>query len=392
MTLPFSTRLALRQLAHKGAGLIGVFSGVCLAVVLVFAQLGFQNALIDSVLNLGRAMRADLIITSAQFETMAYTPPWFSRNLLDMASGIDGVTSARPVYAFIGQVRDQASGRPLAARFIAFDPAQPVLDLPDVDAQLSTLSLPNAALVDRRSRQGLYALFEQFRDHGLQSIYTQNAADTLATRIDVRGSFSLGPDFTIPDDFVVSDLSYYRLFRFPLDRISLGLVTLNKNVDPNVARFRLQDAIGDNVRVFTKQEFLTNERNYFLYKTPIGIVFSSGFAVGLIIGTTFIFNTLQNIISSNLPEYAVLRAMGYRGSFFVALAANIAIIVSIIAFLLAIFCAFALYRLVASATKLHFALTPGVVMMVFMAVLVMSISAVVLSIRKIQGGNPLDLF
>ena len=51
-----SVFLALRQLLHRSRGSIGGLAGVCVAVVLMFMQLGFRNALYDSALNIPAAL------------------------------------------------------------------------------------------------------------------------------------------------------------------------------------------------------------------------------------------------------------------------------------------------------------------------------------------------
>ena len=62
----------------------------------VFTQLGFKGALYDSAVNSIRALDADIILTSREFQTMAFTPPWMPIHLLHDAQGVGGVASARP--------------------------------------------------------------------------------------------------------------------------------------------------------------------------------------------------------------------------------------------------------------------------------------------------------
>lgn len=390
--LPFSTRLALRQLRYKGMSLAGVFAGVCVAIVLVFVQLGFAGALVNSVLNLGRALDADLFISGEQFETIAYSPPWFARDILYRAEATPDVVNARPFYAFINQIRDPATGRPLAARFMAFDPARPAFRQADIRGNAAQLSYPNSVLIDSRSRQGFRAIVERVQAGGTETIYLQNPAATLAPRVDVRGTFELGPDFTLPGSVVTSDLNFYRLLRLPLDRVSLGLVSIRPGADPIRVRDALHARLGNDARIFTRDEFIKNESDYFLYETPIGVIFLSGILIGVVIGVVFIFNLLHGIIQSNLSEYAVLRALGYEDRFFTVLVVQIAALVSVVAFIPSIVLTLGIYSFVGWQTQLQFQLTITTCVIVFVATLLMSVVAVLFAIRKLKSSNPLDLF
>ncbi|WP_430436130.1 FtsX-like permease family protein [Oceanibaculum nanhaiense] len=388
----FSTRLAIRQLRHIGLRLFGTFSGICVAIVLVFAQAGFMNALVGSALNLPRALQADLFITGPQFETMAYSPPWFARSLMDKALAVPGVADARPFYAIISQARNPYDGTAMSARFIAFDPSRPVLDLPEVTQALPYLKLPDAALLDSRSRRKFIPIIERLENGGEQRLYLQSPGATLAPEMRVIGLYGLGPDFTIDGSFIFSDLNYYRLFQLPLDRLSLGLLTIEPGADLQKVRDAVAAALGDRAKVFTHAEFVAGERDYFLFQTPIGIILGFGLAVGVFIGIVFVMQALYSIIDMNISEYAVLRAMGYRDMFFIALVLQIAVLIGVGAFIPSIGITALIYELVGDATRLRFTLSLDIVGTVFLATIVMGSVAVLFAVRKLRRNNPLDLF
>lgn len=388
----FSTRLAIRQLRHIGLRLFGTFSGICVAIVLVFAQAGFMNALVGSALNLPHALQADLFITGPQFETMAYSPPWFARTLLDKAHAVPGVADARPFYAIISQARNPDDGTAMSARFIAFEPSQPVLDLPEVTQALPLLKLPDTALLDSRSRRKFIPIIESLENGEEQRLYLQSPAATLAPEMRVIGLYGLGPDFTIDGSFIFSDLNYYRLFQVPLDRLSLGLLTIEPGADLQSVRDAVAAALGDRAKVFTHAEFVAGERDYFIFQTPIGIILGFGLAVGVFIGIVFVMQALYSIIDMNISEYAVLRAMGYRDMFFITLVLQIALLIGVGAFIPSLGITSLIYSLVGDATKLSFTLSLDIVGVVFLAMIVMGSVAVLFAARKLRRNNPLDLF
>jgi putative ABC transport system permease protein len=392
MKMPFATLLAARQLRYMGLSLVGKFAGVCVAIVLVFIQFGFQNALLNSVLNLDRALIGDIVISGPQFETMGYSPPWFARNLLYKAQSAEGVKAVEPVYIFVGQVREAQNGRPTAARFIAFDPARPVLDLPQIAELLPKLRLPNAVLLDDRSRQGLEPLVSSIGAREMPTLYLQNQSSALAARLDFIGTFSLGPDFALAGNIILSDLNFYRFFQFPLDRVSLAAVTLKPGQDAATVRDRIQGLIGNQAQVSLRSDFIDAERTYFNNETPIGVLFSCGILIGILIGVVFVFEVLHGIIDANLSEYAVLRAMGYRDGFFILLVIQIAIALAVAAFIPSLILTLMLYELIGNATHLSFALTWSTTLAVLAATLTMSVIAVLFALRKLKTSNPIELF
>jgi putative ABC transport system permease protein len=392
MILPFSTRLALRQLHYLGVRLIGAFAGVCVSILLIFAQIGFQNALVDSSLNLARAFKGDIFIVGPQYETMAYSPPWFARSLIYKASAVEGVASARSVYNFISQIRNAGDGTAMTARFIAFDPDQPVFDDPQIRAQIPLMKLPRAALLDARSRRKFEAIVRQVQTEQTVPLFLQSQGSTLAPSFDVVGTFPLGPDFTIDGVVLLSDLNFYRFFQFPLDRIMLGVVRIMPGYDAAKVRDALASRLGAEAQIKLRDTLISDERDFLMNQTPIGVILGFGLAVGVSIGAVFLLQVLHNVIESNLSEYAVLRAMGYRDQFFIGLVSQIAIIIAILAFIPSLMLTVVLYRVVENATRLRFHLTTDVIGSVLAALLVMSAVAAVVGLRKLRGTNPLELF
>jgi putative ABC transport system permease protein len=392
MTLPFHTVLALRQMRYKGMGLIGPFAGVCVAVILVFIQLGFKNALTGSVLNFDRALIADIVITGSQFETIAFAPPWFARSIIYQAQGVAGVQRVVPVYVNLAQLRDPDHGDLLASRFIGFDPDDPVLALPVLARYVDTLRLPSVALIDERSRNQLTNVADRVAHGRSERLYLQNPALPTAAHLDLVGTFSLGPDFTLMSSVVLSDLNFYRLFQLPPDRVSLGLVTTRPDADPRRVRDELAARLGDGVHVSLRRDFIEAESRYFSDRTPVGVVTMVGALVGVLIGVVFVVEVLHGIIESNLSEYAVLRAMGYGNRFFLALVLQIAMVAGAAAFVASLVITLLCYGLLEHATRLTFALESGTVASVLLGTLAMSGLAAVFALRKLLRSNPIDLF
>ena len=89
--LGVAVRLAFQQLTHRGAKLVGALLGVSVAIVLMFTQLGFKGALYDSGTATPRSLDADLFLTTSEFQTMSFNPPWLPIHVLYDARAVKGV-------------------------------------------------------------------------------------------------------------------------------------------------------------------------------------------------------------------------------------------------------------------------------------------------------------
>src|SRR5207253_9486641 len=125
-------------------------------------------------------------------------------------------------------------------RVIAFDPADPVLEIPGIEAYRRQLQLPDTALMDVKSKKH----------------FGRCAADTqreLAQRnIRVVGTFALGTDFSIDGNILMSDRNFAKFFPDPtspsvLSKVDVGLIKTDPDVDPITVQRALQQALPDDV-------------------------------------------------------------------------------------------------------------------------------------------------
>ena len=97
--------LAWLQLKREKLRLLVALSGVGFAVVLIFMQLGFQDALFDSSVRYHKTFVYDLAMISPKTDFIVL-PEGFSRRRLIQTLGVPGVESVAPVY--LGLILPQA--------------------------------------------------------------------------------------------------------------------------------------------------------------------------------------------------------------------------------------------------------------------------------------------
>ena len=384
--------LAYRQLTHRGSKLIGALMGVTVAIVLMFTQLGFKGALYDSATAVAVAFDGEIVLTSPDFQTMSFNPPWMPREVLYDARTVPGVAAASPFYSSTVQVVNPVDGNFITTWLYAFSPDQPIFKLPDVNANIPQLRLAQTAIIDRLSRNDLHALAAEVIRTGNLELVLPAASLGVQFVFTMAGTFEIGPTINVDGNIITSDVNFYRYLRVPLDRVSLGVVRVADGYDPVEVKKALDQRLGSRARVFLKDDFTDNEINFYARKTPIGFIFNAGLLVGVFVGIVFISQVLHGIISDNIREYATLRAIGYHQAFFVQLVGVIAITVAIFTYIPSTIVTLGIYEVASTATRLPLDLKLSYLIEVFVLVVSMGLVATFLATKKLKAADPVDLF
>src|SRR5437764_6380983 len=97
MSIKFTTPLAWKNLTHDVRRLLVAVSGVAFAVILIFMELGFLNALLESTVQLLRRLNGEIVIVSpAQYSLIAAER--FDIRRLNQVRQIPGIANAWPLY------------------------------------------------------------------------------------------------------------------------------------------------------------------------------------------------------------------------------------------------------------------------------------------------------
>src|SRR3954467_6227234 len=96
-TMKYRTPLAWKNLTHQPRRLLVAVSGVAFAVILIFMELGFLNALLESTVQVLRRLRGEIVLVSrAQYALVAGER--FDIRRLYAAREIPGVAAVSPLY------------------------------------------------------------------------------------------------------------------------------------------------------------------------------------------------------------------------------------------------------------------------------------------------------
>jgi putative ABC transport system permease protein len=366
--------------------------GIGFAVVLMFTQIGFLYGLFDSAVEVIRLMKADLVVLSPA----RYTVPSeqrFDYGLIDRAKGVAGVNQVIPLYMdrslAVARVEGHVS-RSIRVLGVPVD-AKPFTDEP-MNRRCEELSDARMALVDRRSKE-TYG----FEKRDLAKLRAQNV-ELSGQRVTLRDWVTIGTDFVYDGTLIVSEAGVERYFPTrngrgqPLAAVDLGLIRLEPGSQIEQVRSNLQSVLGNGVEVFTHRELVDREIGFWARNTPIGIIFSIGTIMGMLIGVIICYQILFTDIQDHLPEYATLKAMGYGPGYFLRFVLAQAFYLCMSGFIPGWIVSWFLYQWLSDWTGLVMRLQPDRVFIVGMLTLIMSILSGLLAVRKLWRTDPAALF
>jgi len=392
MKISHRVPLAWKNLTHDRRRLAVAVSGIGFAVVLMFMQTGFKNALFDSTVQVLEKLDADLVLIAKSRYALPANQT-FSLDRIVQARGVEGVRTAHPFY--IERPRAvwlQPGGRGLPIRVLACDPNDPVLLIPEISQKAEALKRPGTALIDEKNKA-------VYGPPGGRKPWPEWRGVTLAGRsIELVGSFRLGTDFANDGNLFMDSNNFAKYFpsrapgRDPLEVVDLGAVRVEPWADVREVQRRLAERLPDDVAVYVKAEMIERERNFWSRSTPVGYIFLIGTVIGFLVGMVICYQIINADIADHLSEFATLKAMGYRGRYFVSFVLMESVYLSLLSFLPGLLVALALYGVLAHSTGLLMMLNAPRAGAVLLLTLAMCVASGCLAMRKVLAADPAELF
>ncbi|HTL90083.1 MAG TPA: ABC transporter, partial [Leptolyngbya sp.] len=239
----FAIPLAWLQLKREKVRLLVALAGIGFAVILMFLQLGFQDALFESAITLHRNIAGDIFLISPQ-STSLISMKSFPERRLYQSLGFSGVKSISPIYIGFGIWKNPFwQGLPApqtrSILVIGTNPGDDIFAVPGVSENRSKIQLTDVVLFDSASRPEFGPVSEKFK--ALSPTDAAIRTEVESRRVEIGGLFRLGASFGADGNLITSDLNFHRIFpsRDP-DLIDIGVITLEPgaNLEATLARFK----------------------------------------------------------------------------------------------------------------------------------------------------------
>jgi putative ABC transport system permease protein len=379
---PRPVPLAWRSLTANKRRLLRSSAGIGFAVLLMLMQLGFEKAFFDASLQVLRAIDGDIVLQSAHKYQFATQDP-FPASVLATARTVPGIASARPLYADWYDLfwKSPVDGKTYLVRGFAFDPDQPVFLFPEVNAERARLKTAGAVLVDRRGRRFL----------GMNGAAAQTELN--GAKVDIVGSFALGPDFLSDGTVMMSDRTFAGLFRGAgPPGVEAGVIKLAARADPATVQAALRKALPADIAVMTKNQLIAFERRFQAEVSSAGPIFAIGTIVGFVVGMLISYQITFTEIADRLPQYATLKAIGYPTGYLLRVVLEQAALNAVAGWTPAWLLSLGLYRLISMIALLPLRMNVEISLLSFGLTLGMCLVSAAIAVRRVIRADPAVVF
>ncbi|BAZ29576.1 DevC protein [Cylindrospermum sp. NIES-4074] len=384
--------LAWLQLVRQKVRFFVALAGIAFVAVLIFMQIGFQDALYASATQVHKNLQADLFLISSQYKALTSNQS-FSRSRLYQTLGFEGVESISPLYLQFAKLKNPVNGNKYPIYVLGFDPVKPIFKIPEVQQNFKLLQIPNRVLFDRASRPEFGPIAQEFAQNKPVTVEIFSYLALVGYKVKIGGLFSLGPSFGVDGNLIVSSSTFLRIFQERLvQKIDMGLINLKPGADPQKVLANLSAQLPKDVVVMTRQNFINFEKDYWTLRTPIGFVFNLMVVMGFIVGVIVVYQILYSNISMHLAEYATLKAMGFKNKYLLGVVFQQALILAVLGYIPGFALSLGLYDIAKNATNLPVAMDIGKAVFVLISAIVMCLTSGFFSTNKLRKVDPAEIF
>jgi putative ABC transport system permease protein len=370
-------------------------AGVAFALLLIFIQLGFRGAVANTATVVYNKMRFDVLIRSPEYLHL-YETRTFPRLWMDLVAVHPDVASVKPFYIMLNRWQSPSDLKYRGIAMMGMERDKPVLNVPEIDAELNLLGNPDWVLIDRASRKDFGP--KDGKKFGPLDIGVQSELG--GRKVTIAGSFKLGTGLATNGSVLLSDVGFARRGGIdPKVDVHLGLVQLQPGVNPSKAADDIRKYLNDRdsrsadvVDVFSRQAALDWEHHHWLSETPIGIIFQLGVILSLVVGAAIVYMVLSNDVANRIGEYATLKAMGYSQWSVALIILRQAWMLAGLGFIPAYLLAILMYWVTAQLAELPIFMTFSRTIGVLILAYVMCTVSGLLAIQKLSRAEPASLF
>jgi putative ABC transport system permease protein len=260
----FAVPLAWLQLTYEKSRLLAAIAGITFAVVLIFLQLGFRDALFNSAIRLQSNLIGDLVIISPQSTNLVGMRNFSQRRLYQSLS-IEGVKSVNPVYIGLGawKINEDPAGQTRNILVVGANPDAEVFKVVGASANIDRTKVQDVVLFDRASRAEFGPIVSECGAIALKTKFTDEAfaCNNFVTRevgnrkLAIGGLFELGASFAADGALITSDTNFLRIFdNRRAGLINIGLINLEPQVSPYAVMLKFIQDMPEHMVVLPREK------------------------------------------------------------------------------------------------------------------------------------------
>lgn len=370
--------LATKSLLHDKLRFAITVIGVAFAVTLVFVQVGLFLGLMDNASIAIEHIDADLWVTSHDVMNIDFAHT-FPETRVNRVRSISGVARADNLIVWFMNIA-LPTGAVEGTEVYALE-------------DFTRWNMPwNVTEGDLRDlRRGNYFFLDSSATKRYGPFRVGEYREILDTRLKIIGRTTDAKSFTTtPLTFIDYHLAQ-RLIPSQLDgNTTYILVKLAPGADINAVRAEIQRRLPYN-DVYTRQEWATRSRNYWVESTGLGLNMYLTIFLGCLVGVVVVAQTLYTSTMDHIKEFGTVKAIGGGNADIYAILSKQATIAAIAGFALGALQAYAIRPLIYKI-DLKLVIPYSLSIAVFIGSILLCLSAAMISFRKVASIDPALVF
>jgi putative ABC transport system permease protein len=163
-------------------------------------------------------------------------------------------------------------------------------------------------------------------------------------------------------------------------------------VDAAVVRQAMTKTVPDTIAVFTKPELVEFERRFQADVSSAGPIFAMGTIVGFVVGMLISYQVTYTDLSDQLPQYATLKAIGYRTGYLLRVVLEQAAFNAMAGWIPAWLVSIVLYYVIGQLALLPLRMSVNLTLLSLGLTLGMCLISAVLAVRRVIRADPAEVF
>jgi putative ABC transport system permease protein len=370
--------LALKSLLHDRLRFLITVIGVAFAVTLVFVQVGLFLGLLDNASVTIDHVDADLWVTSKNTPNIDFSHT-FPETRVDRVRSIPGVARADNLIVWFMTVNLPTGAQEGTQTYALENFERWNLPWQVTDGSVADL------------RRGDYIIIDESAVKRYGAFNVGDYREVLGRRLEIIGKTRGALSFTTtPISFID-----YRLAQDLSPDLLRGLTTyvlvkLAPGADTAAIRAEIARRLPYN-DVFTRQEWASRSRNYWVASTGIGLNMYITVFLGCLVGVVVVAQTLYTSAMEHIKEFGTVKAIGGNNGDIYLILGKQAAIAAVVGYLLGLIPSFSLGPVMAKI-GLKLIIPQLLLGWVFAGTVVLCLAAAVIAFRKVASIDPALVF
>ncbi len=372
---PMVFTLAFRNLFHDRIRLAVTLVGILFSIVLVAVQLGLYLGARKMIIGMIEHANGELWVTSYGAKSFEEAGNLTGRERF-LTLSVPGVNAVVPMVVSFAEWRKPEGGTALSV-IVGTDPSG-LAPWDIVEGDADDIAAPGAIVVDRTYLEDL-----GLKQNGDTAQIESTRVKVVALTKGIR-SFTTAP-------YVFTTLNRARtILSLQGDQATFLLVQLTPGADVEKVRGDIAARL-TGTEVLTKAEFRNRSLDHWLFSTGAGVALIGGAALGLLVGTVIVAQTLYSSTKDHLNEFATLRALGSSAGYIHKVILVQAALSAAIGYVLGIALSLVIIHF-SEDTALPIVMTPGLAVGLFVLTVFMCAISAFAAIMKVTKLDPAMVF